>query len=187
MAPHTRVLCPRCVPLRTITHAMQEEDHTCGPAALRILLSHFRRSFTEAHLARLCHTTKDGTAHAGLIRAATSLGARVFEKERGSFVELHWFVHVVKLPVLLEWFSDDEHRPGYHFSVVMHLSPGRIWLLDPEWSSPRRIRLDEFRARWYGWDTPIRRFYGRWYMVLSFGEKLSFPFDGGTYHAPQAT
>ena len=63
----------------------EQDVGLCGPASLKILLSHFDKNYSEADLAKLTDANKDyGAEHDGLIKGVKALGGHVFEKENGT-------------------------------------------------------------------------------------------------------
>ncbi|QDF15393.1 lysin A, protease C39 domain [Gordonia phage Mollymur] len=119
--------------LRHIYH-VQRTGYTCGPSALRMVLSTFGLDITEQRLAALCGTTSDGTADINnIIRAA------------GSYVRDRWLRHGVpndpptkaqkdrlwqtcvetvansrRGMVVNIWAPANNHPPGYPNYLIMH-------------------------------------------------------------------
>lgn len=133
-----------------VSHFAQEKNHTCGPAALRIVLDYLGRRTTERQLAKLCESApKHGTNPRDLVAAARSLGYRVIWRE-------HWTsARVIRtleqgLPVI----ANHQQRPGLgegHYAVIIgHTKRGEFVLSDPSCD-------DRFRV------IPIRRFMDLWY------------------------
>jgi len=152
----------------------------CGPAAMKILLSHFGKTFSEDELARMCSATREeGTEHEGLIRAAKEIGGFVFEKEKGSMEELEYFIKEEKLPVIIGWFDGD----GDHYSVVVSITDKNIVVVDPAEGKPERW-LDKatFSRIWFDFvGVGNSAVSWRWYMVITF-EKKKFKIQDGRYH-----
>ncbi|MFA5987124.1 MAG: cysteine peptidase family C39 domain-containing protein [Candidatus Paceibacterota bacterium] len=138
----------------------------CGPAALKVLLSYFKKSFTEEQLASLCDATFEwGTEHDGLVQAVKAIDGFVFVKEEGTIDELKYFVKEEKLPVIIGWF-DNNGRPGDHYSVVVNVTDKNVIIVDPATNEPERwLDIESFPAIWFdfvGKDNKERRGAGIW-------------------------
>lgn len=156
----------------------------CGPASLKILLSHFGKDFSEAQLAELARSAATmerggGTEHKGLIDAAKKLRGRVFSKEEGTIEELEYFVNKEKLPVIIGWFDKD----GDHYSVVVSVTDKNIIIVDPAVDEPERwIDRVIFPNIWFDFVGKNDKIVSwGWYMVVTF-DKRKFAVKGGTYH-----
>ncbi len=152
----------------------------CGPAALKILLSYFKKSFTEDQLAVLCDATKDaGTEHEGMLQAVKAVDGYVFVKEEGTIDELKYFIKEEKLPIIIGWFDKD----GDHYSVVVNITDKNIIIVDPATNEPERwLDINTFPRIWFdfvGKDNKIASW--GWYMVISF-EKKRYKIKGGHYY-----
>ena len=140
----------------------------CGPASLKILLSHYGIEKSEQELANLCESTpENGTDHAGLVKAAKALGAVVSVKENATIDDLR--THVENdIPVIVGWWSTFG-REGDHFSVVYEVGKTKIYLMDPETSSGIRIMpIEDFEKNWHDFDGPDNHPVQRWMMTLAF-------------------
>ena len=142
----------------------------CGPASLKILLSHFNKDYSEEQLAQLANTTRDaGTEHEGMVTAVKALGGYVFSKEQGTIKELEYFVREEKLPVIIGWFDHD----GDHYSVVVNVTDKNIIIVDPATNEPERY-LDRatFPQIWFdfvGKDNKVVSW--GWYLVVTFNQR----------------
>lgn len=56
----------------------QDTGYTCGPTSMSMLLSELGIKQTEAQLAKLMHTTTNGTGHQGFFDAMKSLGLKCY-------------------------------------------------------------------------------------------------------------
>lgn len=154
----------------------------CGPATLKILLSYFKKSFTEDQLAGLCDATKEwGTEHEGLVQAVKAIDGFVFTKEEGTIEELKYFVKEEKLPVIIGWF-DNKGRPGDHYSVVVNVTDKNVIIVDPATNEPERwLDIESFPAIWFDFIGKDNRIVSwGWYMVVNF-EKKKYKVKGGHY------
>ena len=151
------------------TH-FEQSDGLCGPASLRILLSHFNKNFSEEDLAKLSEATpKYGTEHDGLIKAAKALGGHVFAKENGTLEELKYFIKQEKLPVLIGWFDKD----GDHYSVIANITDKNIIIVDPAAKVVKRqLDINDFPQIWFDFIGQDNRTVSwNWFMVVTFEPK----------------
>lgn len=155
----------------------------CGPAVLKILLSHFKKEdFTEEQLAKLTNATAEiGAEHEGLIQTIKELGGFVFTKENGTLGELEYFVHKEKLPVIIGWF--DPLNEGDHYSIVVDLSKKHITIVDPSKFGPeRKLERKSFPEFWFDFVGKENRIASwGWYMVVNFEKKRFQKIQGGYY------
>ncbi len=166
-----------------VKHFLQSHG-LCGPASLKILLSHFGKDFSEAQLAQLAHATGSlergqGTEHEGMVEAIKAIDGHVFSKEEGTLEELQYFVNKEQLPVIIGWFDRTED----HYSVVVSVTEKNIIIVDPSMNEPERW-LDRavFSKIWFdfvGKEDKVASW--GWYMVVTF-EKRKFDIKGGHYY-----
>lgn len=154
----------------------------CGPAALKILLSHFDKNYTEEQLAQLGGATQDsGIEHEGMIQTAKEIGGFVFSKEEGTIEELEYFIKEEKLPVIIGWFDKD----GDHYSVVVSITEKNIIIVDPQNinNEPERwLEREKFPGMWFDFVGKENRTVSwGWYMVVTF-EKKKFKIKEGYYY-----
>lgn len=166
----------------------QETTGLCGPAALKILLSHFGKNFTEEQLAAFAGSIPglahgEGTEHEGMIQAVKETGGFVFAKENGTLEELEYFIKEEKLPIVVGWFSTYGDSPSDHYSVVVNVTPKNIIIVDPENEKPERwLDRATFPNIWFDFVGKDEKTVSwGWYMVVSF-EKKKFKIKGGYYY-----
>lgn len=155
----------------------------CGPAALKILLSHFDKNYSEEQLVQISSATHEwGTEHEGLIQAAKEVGAHVFAKENGTLEELEYFIREEKIPVIIGWFDKSGSFWGDHYSVVVSITDKNIVIVDPAVNEPERwLDRQKFPGIWFDFIGPDNRTVSwGWYMVVTF-EKKKFKIKGGYY------
>lgn len=164
-----------------VAHLKQTQAGYCGPAALRILLSYFGKTYNENQLAAFGYTTRnDGTEHEGLIQAAKQISGFVFAKDNGTVEELEYFIKQEKLPAIVGWFDED----GDHYGVVVNMTDKNIILVDPDnTKQPERwLSREMFPRIWFDFVGPDSRVASwGWYMVITF-EKKKFNIKGGYYY-----
>ena len=152
----------------------------CGPAALKIMLSHFGKNFSEEQLALFAGATRDsGTEHEGMIEAVKEIGGFVFAKEGGTIEELAYFVNQEELPVIIGWFDKD----GDHYSVVVSITDKNVVIVDPAVNEPERwLDRETFSKIWFdfvGKDNKVVSW--GWYLVGTL-DKRRFKVTGGHYY-----
>lgn len=156
----------------------------CGPASLKILLSHFDKDYSEGQLAQLAHAVDglkrgSGTEHEGMIEAIKEINGFVFTKEEGTVEELAYLVNKEKLPVIIGWFDKD----GDHYSVVVSVTDKNIVIIDPASDEPKRwFDRQVFPNIWFDFVGPDDKIvcWG-WYMAVTF-IKRKFEIGGGHYY-----
>ncbi|MEK7211684.1 MAG: cysteine peptidase family C39 domain-containing protein [Patescibacteria group bacterium] len=154
----------------------------CGPASLKILLTHYGKDFSEEELSRLCDATFDfGTEHDGLVKAVKEIGGHCFTKEDAGIEDLNFFIKR-DIPVIVGWWSEDID----HYSVVFNIDDENIYLMDPEKELEDdgaivKMPIHEFDKLWYDFEGKNNdRKVLHWFMAVTF---LSEKFDitGGSY------
>jgi len=158
----------------------EQSPGLCGPASLKILLSHFGKDYSEEQLTKLASATTDaGTEHEGMIQAAKEIGGFVFAKENGTFKELECFIKEEKLPIVIGWFDKD----GDHYSVLVSITDKNLIIVDPATNEPERwLDRETFENIWFDFvGADNHTVSWGWYMVVTF-EKKKFKVDGGYYY-----
>lgn len=127
----------------------------CGPASLKIVLEYYGINKSEDELAQLCKAKKSfGTDDKGIKTAAEKLGFKVKIKNNSIFKDIeNWLKKDV--PVIVDWFTrgridyGDSATADGHYSVVMGLDDGFIYLQDPELGAMRKITRNDFMRVWF--------------------------------------
>ena len=172
---------------KVIVKPFRQSPELCGPGSLKIALSAFNKTASEAELAKLSGALQaagrgSGTEHKGMIAAATALGMHVFAKDEGTVEELRYLIETEHVPVIVGWFDRDED----HYSVMVEIADDTIVLADSGSEGPERtIPKDFFKMVWFDFvGSHNKEVSWGWYMVVSF-EKLSadrFKVPDGNYH-----
>ncbi len=139
----------------------------CGPASLKILLSHYGKEYTETELAQLCLATAEhGTSHKDLIQAIKKLGGDPIEKAGATIDEIKAYVDQ-DIPVIVGWWSAD-NDPDDHFSVVYAVDEKGISMMDPELDEgTRTLSHKAFEQVWYDFDGPENKRVDRWMVAVA--------------------
>lgn len=148
----------------------QLKEWTCGPASLRWILEQHGVRLSETYLASLCETTREGTNHGPLARAARLMGFTARSGSGGSIYELP------PGRTIVGW--DAAKVPGKdpiddHYSVLLKATDRWLYLMDP-WpvrkGEIRRIDVEIFLKRWYD-RTAKNRAVSKWWLVLTPGRQ----------------
>lgn len=142
----------------------RQSEAMCGPASLKILLSHYGKDFTERELGELCGSTFEiGTTHQGLVDALVHLGLNPLAKEDATIDELRELVHQ-EIPVIVGWYKVDED----HYSVVYDIDGTTVSMMDPEEASGRmQMTIEEFEKVWHDFDSGSKRRTRHWLLTVS--------------------
>lgn len=124
----------------------KETPDFCGPASLKILLSHYGLEISEKELIRLTEaTSRYGTEHEDLVRAARKLGFSVHTKERSTLSDLESTMKK-GVPAIIGWFSGDED----HYSVAIGMTGQDVVMADGQWRSPvSKVSRAKFKKLWF--------------------------------------
>jgi ABC-type bacteriocin/lantibiotic exporter with double-glycine peptidase domain len=161
----------------------------CGNTSLKAVCWYHGRRLSARRLGRLAGLTDEGIEHDGMVRAAEAAGARAIARAGATTAELGRWLDRGHPPIVGWWLRDpgDAHfdprwplrerkrRDCGHFSVVIGLDAGSIWLMDPTphgpagRAGPRRLPLAEFTRCWYDTDGPGYDLVPRWFLVADFG------------------
>ena len=145
---------------RTIVHKKQTHNYNCGPTALAMLLNFYSIPHVEDELEALCETsTKIGTHHANIVKAARTLGAQVSDKENASIKDIEDALKIGH-PVLVNYFNPIT-KVG-HFAIVKSLEDAHVVLADPQNGDNYRLTFEEFETLWHNMDKTLHR----WMMHL---------------------
>ena len=119
---------------------LQTSVYTCAPAAAAMYLDRLGVPATEAEMAALCVTRRDGTTDAGVARGLRrKLPGRCVRVEAPRFEDL-------RAPALVSILLPG--RVG-HAVLVERIGPDGVTLADPGHGRWRTSRAD-FEARWQG-------------------------------------
>ncbi len=127
----------------------------CGPASLKMVFDYYGIDRSEENIAEMAGTTEDlGTDEEGIKKATERLGFKVEIKNNSTFEDIRNWLNK-KTPVIVNWFTrgridyDDSQVPDGHYSVVVGLDDGFIYLQDPEIGKLRQIERNDFMRVWF--------------------------------------
>lgn len=117
----------------------------CGPAALKVVLTHYKKDYTHDEIAKLCEVTPDEHAsHAKMASGAAAAGLKTTELENAKIDDIRRFVDD-DFPVIVGWQLDGKD----HYSVVYDVGKMKIFMMDPATESGIRILpIEGFEAVW---------------------------------------
>jgi ABC-type bacteriocin/lantibiotic exporter with double-glycine peptidase domain len=122
----------------------------CGPASLKILLSHYGIRMSEGHLARLTNASREkGTRVEGLVSALRSLGFKAEYQDNCSMPVLER--ELSQRPAIVNWFLGDEG----HYSVVIGYNRREIIYADPFFGEIKRMPKKRFLAKWFDYNGEV--------------------------------
>jgi HlyB family type I secretion system ABC transporter len=124
--------------IKRFPHVWQVDELDCGAACLAMVVRHFGRPVSLAHIRRLVHTSIDGTSLAGIARGAEQMGLRVrsVKASKTRLAEL-------PLPAIC-------HFEGNHWVVLYRVEDRHVRLADPARGLVRMDRA-EFEEKWSGY------------------------------------
>lgn len=141
----------------------RQSTFMCGPASLKILLSHYGKHFSEQELAALCSSTiEDGTTIDGLVDGIRKLGYAPVTKKDATFEDIRAYI-AQEIPVIVAWFKVDYH----HISVVYDITDTHIFLMDPEEENGMTtMPLTAFEPLWEDYDSFTKVITPKWLLVV---------------------
>ncbi len=127
----------------------------CGPAVLKMTLEYYGIEKAEEELATLAGTNEEtGTDDKALQRVLESFGLKVTIKNEASFEDIQSWLDK-EVPVIVDWFTrgradyPDSAVADGHYSIVVGLDDGFIYLQDPEIGSLRKLARNDFMKVWF--------------------------------------
>lgn len=138
----------------------QEQDHTCGPASMRMILSSLSIKKSESSLARLLKTSKShGTSHLEFPNLAKKLKlSHVIGKKDSKIKDLKAAIKK-DFKIIVCYFSKQD-KYG-HYAVVKSINSKNIYLLDPDKGPNFKMSLKQFIKNWHGTHT-----YHGWFIGI---------------------
>ena len=140
----------------------QKKEYTCGPASLEMVMRFFGKNFTEENLAKLAHTKKDGTLHAGIIQAARKAGFYCYVHRNSSINHIQHFIDKGD-PVIVNYI--DPNSGEGHYGVIIGYSSKNLVMNDSSNGQEFSIHKSKFEDLWHGGNN--KKTNQRWILVLS--------------------
>lgn len=133
----------------------------CGPACLKMALSHFGINKSERELAKLTNTSRTkGCSEYKIADVARDFGFKSHVKDNSNINELKKLLKKGSVTIV-DWFSPEE---GGHYSVVVGFDRNNILLADPHFGKIKKHKLDWFNERWF--DLPFEKVAKRRIIVI---------------------
>jgi len=120
----------------------------CGPAALKIVLDYYGKTYSENALTKMLNATPEtGADPAQIIKLAQSLGLKAYDKQNMTTQEIK---NIVKsgVPVIANHTTPDPI--GGHYAVIMGFSNDEFVISDPAEDSGYIVKkITDFMKDWY--------------------------------------
>lgn len=111
-----------------------------------MVLDYFGVRKTMRELAKRTGCTEEkGVEGEKLVEAARGYGLTGFVKDGAEIRDLREYVTKRKVPVIVDWFSQDDG----HYCVVVDVGRKYVYLLDPEIGKVRKMNLTTFYRVWF--------------------------------------
>lgn len=147
-----------------VPHHQQEEDHTCGPASVKMVLDAiWGLRIEESNLAQHLETAEDiGTRQRVMARFMEGLGLQATVRHTDTTLdELRALAHD-HVVIVCYWLAPEDTD---HYAVVTGWHGDHLLLNDP-WIGPEtRMTWDEFDAHWYA-DSSVHGRRDRWLLAV---------------------
>lgn len=118
----------------------------CGPTVLRMVFDFYGLTISEEELINLTHCDPNIGIEAEIMaKVSDELGFKTVIKDNATFDDLREYVVDKKIPVIVDWFSEDDG----HYSVVVDIDSQNIYLQNPEFKEIQKMPLDKFKRVWF--------------------------------------
>jgi len=131
-----------------------KETVGCGPAVLKMVLEFYGIRKAEAELAKIAGTTKKtGTEISQLRKAFEFFGLQTKIKTSSTYANIEKYLRR-NIPVIVGWYTrgkkedPDTVTADGHYSIVVGLDKGFIYLQDPEIGKIRKLKKEDFLMVW---------------------------------------
>lgn len=148
----------------------QSTGYSCGPASLKMALSHFGITKSERALIKLTGAKAGlGCTPVDMVRAAKAVGLKARYIQTSSIEEMRQYLDDKHL-LIVDWFSPSVSG---HYSVVVDLDKTHITLADPEIGKLRKLTIKYFLNHWFELDSyppkDVKKFFLRELIVIEGG------------------
>lgn len=129
-----------------IKYYKQEQEHTCGAAAMRMVLESLGIKKSEKELISLLKTnTKVGTWHYQMSALAEKYKLNYVVNRNASIKELKEFLKNKYLIIVCYYLVEEKTA---HYAVVSDIDDKNIYLHDPWLGANHKLSLSYFRKNW---------------------------------------
>lgn len=128
-----------------------EQDFTCVPACIRIVLQHLGVELPEAKITEACNATPLGMDQFEASDGIIALGFRATVIENASFDEVIEFLrkkHPVIVLVSVKFLPYAKGQKGSHAVVVNGFDQDSVFLVDPARGEEINLAVDTFLKAW---------------------------------------
>lgn len=117
----------------------------CGPACAKMVLDYYGFEKSEEFIARAIGAThEDGCDPWEIVRGMKKLGFKSFYKKSSSLKEVQEYLNK-NIPVIIDW-----NPRGYgHYSVIVAITPKRVYFADPKKDKIVFFTKAKFLSRWF--------------------------------------
>ena len=123
----------------------QTKSGFCGPVALKMVLDFYGLNYGENYLAEILKTTREkGTDERGFRTGLKKIKLKFVINSGASSEDIKFYLKK-KIPVIVDWFSEDEG----HYSAIVAATKNHIFLADPEIGKVRKMDLKTFERVWF--------------------------------------
>ena len=145
----------------------QSTGYSCGPASLKMALSHFGIDESEENLIKLTGAKEGYGCHPkDIVRASKALGIKARYIETSSIDEIRQYLNYHH-SLIVDWFSPTANG---HYSMVVDLDGEYITLADPEIGDLRKLEIKDFLNHWFELDNyppqDTKNFYLRELIII---------------------
>lgn len=145
---------------------IQKADYTCGPAALKALLSFYGIDISEEKLEKLCGTTEEkGTYHWQISEALDKLNIGYLMKNNAKLKDIYKYI-INGYPVLVDLEKDGNG----HYSIVIGMDNEKVRILDTDSKSEseiyKKIDKNKFKDLWYDKNKNNQPYVSRWMCII---------------------
>jgi len=133
-----------------LLHLKQEQDHTCVPACIRIVLRCLGHDFSEPDIGVACKTTSLGTELDDAVQGVSSMGFKAIKLKDATFDDIIRFVE--SHHPLIVFLSVNQlpygGQAGMHAVVVNGFEKNDVSFVDPERGEEIVLTLGTFLKAW---------------------------------------
>lgn len=150
-----------------IEKVIQKNDYTCGPAALKALLSFYNINISEEKLKELCNTTKEnGTYHWQISECLDKLDIDYLMKNNATLKDINKYLQKGH-PVLIDF---EKNNTG-HYSIILSINNDNIKILDTDSKKEsevcKKIDTKTFKDLWYDKNNNNQPYVSRWMCIIN--------------------
>ncbi len=134
-----------------VPYHRQQQDYTCGPAVLKMVLAWYGKQEEEEVIAEKLGTNpKTGTTRKAMVSFLKQGGVKCRPITKATFDDL--FVTASSNSIVVVNYVEPTDNEG-HYALAIHASETTIVLHDPHNGAFFEMSNEEFRKRWEGHHT----------------------------------